>query len=210
MTGGIEAPGPERGRRLYLPLMETAATPELTTERLLLRGFSMSDAPAVAELCADRAIWETTLVIPHPYHLSDAQGWIATHTQAFSEGRQVNWALTLKETDGSRDAGTLVGAMSLMIQSAHRCAELGYWVGRPYWNLGFATEAARAVVRFGFEQLDLNRIHAHHLNQNPSSGRVMEKVGMQREGLARQMVIKDGTPRDCVLYAILQSDVTGL
>lgn len=175
--------------------------PRLMTERLVLRGFVMADCPAVAALCADGAIARTTLVIPHPYALSDAESWIEKHPQLWAEGKQANFAVTLG------GAGSLVGAMGLVIDRPHLRAELGYWIGQPYWSRGYATEAGRAVVLWGFAQLGLNRIHAHHLAGNAASGRVLEKIGMQREGMARQAVIKDGTPRDCPLYAILRSDV---
>jgi [ribosomal protein S5]-alanine N-acetyltransferase len=181
--------------------------PRLMTKHLLLRPFAMADCPAVAELCGDGAIARTTLVIPHPYQLSDAEKWIITHPQAFADGRQANWAITVRADDEpGPGSGALVGAIGLFIKREHLSAELGYWIGKPYWGRGYATEAARAVVRFGFESLGLNRIHAHHFAENPASGRVLEKIGMQREGLARQVVIKDGVPRDCPLYSILRCD----
>jgi [ribosomal protein S5]-alanine N-acetyltransferase len=82
-------------------------------------------------------------------------------------------------------------------------------VGRDWWGQGYATEAARAVLRYGFEELKLNRIYAHHMTKNPASGRVLEKIGMQREGCLRQMIRKWGVLEDVVLYAILRQDWTG-
>ena len=79
-------------------------------------------------------------------------------------------------------------------------------VGRPYWNHGYATEAATAVLDFGFEKLRLNRIHAVHLARNPSSGRVMQKAGMLLEGTARQDTMKWDKHEDLVSYAILRDD----
>lgn len=78
----------------------------------------------------------------------------------------------------------------------------------PHWGQGFATEAARAVVRHGFETLGLNRIYAHHMTRNLSSGRVLERIGMRREGLLRQRVLKWGRFEDVVIYAVLRGDVT--
>ena len=83
-------------------------------------------------------------------------------------------------------------------------AELGYWIGKPYWGQGYCTEAARATLDFGFEQLGLNRIFAHHFARNPASGRVMQKIGMTREGRLRQHVKKWDAFEDLELYGILK------
>jgi hypothetical protein len=76
------------------------------------------------------------------------------------------------------------------IDTEHSQAEMGFWIGVDYWGQGFATEAGQAVIRFGFERLNLNRVHAHHMVRNPASGRVLEKLGMKREGALRQRVRK--------------------
>jgi [ribosomal protein S5]-alanine N-acetyltransferase len=82
----------------------------------------------------------------------------------------VVFAITLAE-DG------LIGAIGLMIQAAFARAEMGYWMGVPYWSNGYTTEAAAEVARYGFEELGLNRIHACYVTHNPASGRVMQKLG---------------------------------
>ena len=99
--------------------------------------------------------------------------------------------------------GTLIGTVGLALVMEDRRAELGYWIGVPWWNRGFATEAARAVVDFGFGSLGLHRIMARHLARNPSSGRVMEKLGMTKEGMLRHHVLKWGEFEDLVVYAVL-------
>ena len=81
-----------------------------------------------------------------------------------------------------REGGTLVGSIALHPNARDDNGEIGYWIGRPYWGQGYATEAAREVVRYGFEELGLHRVHANHLGSNPASGKVLEKVGMTREG----------------------------
>ena len=106
--------------------------------------------------------------------------------------------MTLKGT------GELVGAIGLMVKPEHANAEMGYWVGVPYWNRGYAAEAARALIAFGFEALELERIHAHYFIRNPASGRVMEKAGMTREGLLRHAIRKNGVFEDLAVYAILR------
>lgn len=106
-----------------------------------------------------------------------------------------------------RETGDLVGIVSLHIQRVHDRAELGYWIGKPYWMRGYATEAARALIGFGFRDLGLHRIFAHHFARNPASGRVMEKAGMKCEGLRRGAVKKGGVYEDIVEYAILRDDL---
>ena len=103
----------------------------------------------------------------------------------------------------------LVGAIGLNIERRFNQAELGYWIGKPFWNRGYATEAAIAVIRFGFASLDLNRIASRHFSRNPASGRVMQKAGLRHEGTARQSMIKWGKYEDLQLYAILREDWSG-
>jgi len=94
----------------------------------------------------------------------------------------------------------------LTLSEAHNHGELGYWIGKPFWGRGYATEAAAAVLRFGFETLQLNRIHAAFMEHNPASGRVMEKIGMSHEGTLRQHMKKWDRFYDVIKYGILKSD----
>jgi RimJ/RimL family protein N-acetyltransferase len=167
---------------------------------LILRPFGLSDAPDVAHYAGDREIASTTLLIPHPYSVEDALAWLATHHDSFQSGRSVACAVTLRET------GELAGAIGLSIAAGHDRAELGYWIGRPFWGRGFATEAGLAMVRYGFEELPLNRIDAYHFARNPASGRVLQKIGMTYEGTARQLYKKWGGYEDCPLYSILRAE----
>ena len=97
-----------------------------------------------------------------------------------------------------------IGLMN--VSREHEKAELGYWIGKPYWNNGYASEAAISVLKFGFEDLDLRRIHAHHLSRNPVSGRVLQKIGMQHEGHLRQHILKWGKYEDIDMYGILKTE----
>ncbi len=178
----------------------TKKRPTLETERLILRPFEPDDAPRVALLAGDRDVAKTTMAIGHPYELSSAENWIATHPEAFEKGQHVVFAVTL------RDNHELIGAMGLVLNLNQEKAELGYWVGKPYWSRGYCTEAARAVLQFAFAELRLNRIHAHHFSHNPASGRVMQKVGMRHEGHLRQHVKKWGEFYDVEAYGILRSE----
>ena len=177
--------------------------PTIETELLLLRPFRPSDAQVVQSLAGEREIADTTMNIPHPYENGMAEEWIAGHESAYTDGKAVTFAMVRREDGG------LVGAIGLIIDRGCDKGELGYWVGKPFWNCGYATEAARALLAFGFDKLRLNRIHATHLARNPSSGRVMQKVGMLLEGTARQDTMKWGKYEDLVSYAILREDWLG-
>lgn len=174
--------------------------PTLEGPRLRLRPFTTLDAPEVQRLAGERAIADTTAAIPHPYENGMAEAWIATHESEFTEGKGVTWAVVRKED------GVLVGAVSLMAIRAGHQAELGYWIGTPYWSLGYCTEAARLVLRYAFTDLGLWRVHACHFSRNPSSGRVLQKLGLQHEGRRRGHLMKWGRPEDLELYGILKDD----
>jgi ribosomal-protein-alanine N-acetyltransferase len=177
-----------------------ATQPSLGTSRLLLRPFQLSDAPRVRELAGDRAIADTTLAIPHPYPEGAAEAWIGTHAARFAEGAEAAFAIT------RRDGGELIGAIGLLISKAHARAELGYWIGRSYWGHGFATEAGRAVLEFGFGALRLHRVQAHYLTRNLASGRVLEKLGLTLEGVHRGAVKKWDVHEDLGQRALLSND----
>lgn len=174
--------------------------PVITTERLVLRPFAVADAVLVEQLAGHPDVAATTLNIPHPYPSGGAIAWFANHAEDFRSGKAVVFAVTLKSDS------TLIGAMGLDIQRKHDRAEMGYWIGKPYWNHGYATEAAKAVLDFGFKTLGLHRIHASHFAGNVASGRVMQKAGMQFEGTMRGRVKKAGRYIDIATYARLATD----
>ncbi len=174
--------------------------PTIQTERLVLRPFEESDAAAVQRLAGARQIADTTLNIAHPYEDGMAEAWIATHAGQFAEGSNVVFAIVDRESD------ELAGAIGLKTESAIQKAELGYWVGVPYWSRGYATEASEALLAYGFEQLGLNRIAAQHFTRNAASGRVMQKIGMTYEGTLRQGTRKWGKFEDLDVYSILREE----
>jgi RimJ/RimL family protein N-acetyltransferase len=180
--------------------MRDGEMPTLLTERLVLRPFTPQDAARVRRLAGDRAIASTTLNIPHPYREEDARRWIATHGERYESDQGVVFAITL------RDGGELVGAIGLVIARRHDRAELGYWIGKEHWGHGYATEATRAAVDYGFRELRLNRVEAQHFARNRASGKVMRKVGMRHEGTCRQHVKKWGSYEDTEQYAVLRED----
>jgi [ribosomal protein S5]-alanine N-acetyltransferase len=174
--------------------------PTLETPRLILSLFSFDDAPEVQRLAGDFAIADTTATIPHPYPDGAAESWIAS-----SDSR---WLVkqTLALAIRSKEDGALLGAISLFnILPEHR-AELGYWIGKPFWGKGYASEAGHAILAFGFTELKLKRIHGEYLARNPASGRVMDKLGLKQEGVLRQHAIKWGKLEDMVCRGILREE----
>lgn len=175
----------------------------LRSARLILGAFVLTDAEELQRLAGAREIADTTLMIPHPYELDHALAWIGNQRKESARGRAINFAVRLARDD------QLIGCVGLRdIDQEHRQAELGFWIGRDYWGQGYASEAAAAVIRYGFDTLDLNRICAHHMARNPAAGKVLQRLGMKREGLMRQRVRKWGVYEDIILYAVLRDDLS--
>jgi ribosomal-protein-alanine N-acetyltransferase len=174
--------------------------PTLETPRLLLRPLTLADAADVQRLAGVWEVADTTLSIPHPYADGVAEAWIGTLAGLYARREQVVFAIT------ARPEGHLLGAIGLGLRPAHDRAELGYWIGKPFWGRGYGTEAAAAVLRYGFRSLALQRIHACVFARNPASGHVLEKVGMKREGISRQHVKRWDRYEDLVQYGMLRKE----
>jgi len=175
--------------------------PTLSTERLVLRPFRLSDATDVQQLAGHPLVYATTATIPHPYPDGAAEAWITKHSQWYKDGVGVQFAITSK-----RD-GTLFGCIDLFgISKAHRRAEIGYWIGVDYWNQGICSEAAKEIVKFGFSTLQLNKIVGRHVAHNPNSGKIMKKIGMQKVGVLKQDFFRNGEYSDIIIYEILRAE----
>lgn len=177
--------------------------PSLTTQRLNLRLFTLDDAPAVQRLVGDREIALNTANIPHPYEDGMAEGWINRHLQDFEEGKLLNLAITLLSDN------SLIGAIGLVLKPEQSVAELGYWVGKPWWGQGYATEASRAIVDHGFRKLGLARIYAQCFSRNHASARVLEKAGMIKEGHLRKHFKKWDEFVDIEVFGVLKEEHEG-
>ena len=175
--------------------------PRLTTARLLLRPFVPADTATVERLAGAREVADTTLTLPHPYPVGGAIPWIESHAAAWDARERLTLAICV--ADAPQD---IIGAITLSLALAHSRGEIGYWIGREMWGRGYATEAAQAMVVFGFDTLCLNRIQAHHFTRNRASGRVLEKVGMRFEGVSRQAYRRWDRFEDVAILAILASD----
>lgn len=156
-----------------------------------------ADAPRVQLLAGEREVAESTALIPHPYPDGAAAAWIATHQPSRAVGTEYTYAITESGDD------VLIGAIGLRPgPSEHE--SFGYWIGRPYWNRGYATAAARAIIVLAFELLDLDELTASHLARNVASGRVMEKCGMRL--LRTETRDHRGTPEEFCIRGITRED----
>ncbi len=174
--------------------------PTLETTRLILRPFTLADAPDVQRHVSDRDIAAMTLNIPHPYPESGAEQWISSLPAKYDAGQFAGFAII------DRESSALAGSISLTPEPAHGRAERGYRVAKPFWGRGYATEAAQAMIAFGFESLGLNKIHAAVFIKNPASDRVIRKIGMKWEGRLREHDLKWGVHEDIDVYAILAKE----
>ena len=164
---------------------ETRRVPALKTTRLSLRAPSHSDVAAMVALAGDRRIAENTARIPHPYSAADAVGLLASINQT---GGETVFAIELD--------GALIGMCGL--DPRQDGAELGYWLGAPFWGRGYATEAARAVIDYAFAKLGHEVLSSGARVSNPASRRVLEKCGFQWTGvqLCRIRAINSAAPID--------------
>ena len=153
--------------------MKTA--PTLYTKRLMLRSFTLEDAADVQHLLDDPDMASTTDEIEYPYQDGAAEEYIQWCQECFEDSGRTNFAATLR-TDS-----TLIGKVGLnfRIHLPYKDAELSYWIGKPYWNCGYCTEAAKAVLAYAFREHDIEYIYANYFKRNPASGRVMQKIGMR-------------------------------
>ena len=171
------------------------------TARLLLDALAEEDVPSLVTLAGDRAIADTTISVPHPLDAVVARQWLARLGRSMALDRARYFAV--RELAHSE----LIGMVSLRgIDREHEEAELSFWIGRPFWRRGYATEAACAVVDHAFDVLGLNRLVAHHMVRNPSSGHVLGRLGFRQEGLLRERVKKWGVYEDVVLMSLLRRD----
>ena len=163
-----------------------ASIPVLETKRLALRTARLEDAKAVAALANDRRIAENTARIPYPYKLADAEQFIA----GASKKGEAAYLVTLRD-------GTIVGACGLMFREDD-APEIGYWLGVPYWNKGYATEALHALIDYAFTDLTHDAVQAGARVTNPASRRVLEKCGFQWTGVGLYRInsIKSSVPID--------------
>ena len=176
------------------------AMPTLETNRLILRRITMKDAGDIFEYSKDpevarHVLWDAQKTI------GEAKDYCRFMARRYRLDQPSSWGIIDKTTR------RLVGTIGYMdYNEEHGSVEVGYSLARWMWNSGYMTEALRRVIEYTFEAMDINRIEAQHELTNPSSGRVLEKCGMQKEGILRQRLYNKGKYVDVALYAIVHSD----
>jgi RimJ/RimL family protein N-acetyltransferase len=169
---------------------------EITLERCTLRSWRRGDELSLVRYANNRNVWRNLRDrFPHPYTAADADAWLA-HVSA--QAPVASFAIVVD--------GEAVGGIGLEpgTDVHRRSAEIGYWLGEPFWGRGIATEALRAVTEYAFRTFDICRLEAAVFEWNPASARVLEKAGYTLEGRARLAVTKDGRTGDRLLYALVR------
>lgn len=157
--------------------------PVLETERLLLRPPESRDAPYFADALNDLSVARNMVAVPHPFTQLDAEAFIANCIARRAKGEAYTFAIVQKGT------GRAIGCITLTLTDG--VYKLNYWLARPFWNKGYASEAARKMLGFAFHALKADRVMASWFADNPASGNVLMKLGFEpvevyrRESLAR-------------------------
>lgn len=171
--------------------------PEIETERLFLNQPGENDVDSIVQILNNPIYSENTINIPFPYSKDNARFWLGLAEEGFKNENHYIFSIRLNEDK------EFVGAIGLGIDKTSNKAELGYWIGEKYWNRGYATEAVQAIIKFGFENLNLKRIFASVFDFNPASGQVLVKSGMEKEGLLKCHTLKNGVYQNHIFYAII-------
>jgi RimJ/RimL family protein N-acetyltransferase/predicted GNAT family N-acyltransferase len=197
-------------QNLFKPLKGTAPwpddmPPELHTPDLLLRPGRYTDAPAIRAAMQSWDVVRFLALPPWPYLHGHALGWMNTYIDQWQRNKTAPFVI-IEKTSGELvgTAGLRAGALA---DARPALGNVGYWIARPHWGKGYATQALKALLAYGFDTLGMNRIDACHLAENRASGRVMLRAGMQQEGIRRGYSKgRDGQWHDDVLYSMLSTD----
>lgn len=166
----------------------------LSDGTIVLRHFTNNDIEVLALLANNKNIWDCVRdFLPHPYTTDDARFFI---DHCIAENPQLTFAIEYQQQ--------LCGCIGLTLQNDiyRYSAELGYWIGEPFWNKGIATHAVKIITAYGFEQLGKNRIYSGIFDFNKASQRVLEKSGFLLEGILKKSVMKNNVFLDEYRYAI--------
>ena len=168
------------------PRIRVVAGHRIDTDRLLLRSPTAADAETITPLIGNWNVAHWVVRVPFPYRTEHAQAWIDRSNEERAAGS--GWPFLIMR----RDDDALMGSIDLSIDGDPKSGTLGYWLGEPYWGLGYATEAARAVVEFAFDILKLNEVTASALPENARSIHVLEKAGLIHAGRRYEDTVERG------------------
>ena len=177
----------------------------IETERLILRDIRMEDIQEYYErLYGDGDVCRYLLFDPHQ-DIGESLASIEGVLQQYEEGKFYRWGITRKEED------SLIGVIGFVrINEETSTCSFAYLLGCDYWNQGYGTESLKAVIRFAFEELEMERIVADHMSGNPASGAVMRKAGMEHVGTEKAKYDKCGKLQDAQVYEIRNAQIQGM
>lgn len=182
--------------------MNHQGTKVLETKRLILRPFAIDDAQAMYRNWAGDPLVTRYLTWPAHASADISRMLLADWTERYQQPDFYQWAIELKEI------GEPIGSIAVVdIRQTVEEAVIGYCIGKQWWGKGIVAEAGKAVVSYLFEQVGFNRISATHDTENPNSGKVMQKIGMQYEGTHRKSGRNNRGIVDEAVYAILKDDI---
>ncbi len=171
------------------------------TERLFIRDYRRSDLEEFLRVVRQEEIYATTYGIPRNYTRRRGKWWLKIIRQNKLFGTSLEYAVFL------RDSGVYIGNVGLInIAREHLRGDISYYIDRDCMNRGYATEAAQAMLQYGFEELGFHKISGVCMSRNPASRRVMEKLGMRYEGTLRDDLLKDGVYCDIDRLSILREE----
>jgi len=170
----------------------------LETERLLLRPPERSDVPVFAPLIGDFDVAKNLSTVPHPYAVAHGEEFVARVEQQRSTGTDFNFAITRKSDKA------YMGGCGLHLKEGK--FEFGYWLGKPFWKHGFATEAATRLLLFAFHELNADSVWAGWYFDNPASGHVLEKLGCTPNGMDKRACMARGADVDCNLVILARKE----
>ena len=170
----------------------------LETERLLLRPPERRDIPALVPLANDYDVAKNLSTLPHPYTVTHGEEFVARVEQQRASGTDFNFAITRKSDK------TYMGGCGLHLKEGK--FEFGYWLGKPFWKHGFATEAATGLLLFAFHELGADSVWAGWYFDNPASGHVLEKLGCKSNGMDKRACMARGVEVDCNLVILARED----
>ena len=174
--------------------------PQISTPRLLMRALENHQAETLCTLANGPKIADNTASIPSPYTLETAQDFIEGMQAKFRSDGLLSLGVHV------RDTGELIGIASLRINAKHHYGHLGGWAAANARNLGYATEAATALMDYGFAELGLHRVGSQCFSRNKESARVMEKIGLRYEGCMRGAFLKNGVHEDMLVFATVREE----
>lgn len=161
----------------------------IVTERLTLRPYEQRDRARLVELANNWRVAKNLSLMPFPYTERHAEEWLDKQA-GFWDSRS-SYPLVIALNDEQ------IGGIGLDVR-AHGQWELGYWLGEPYWNRGYASEASQALTNFAFERLGVERLVAGHYADNHPSGRVLTKLGFRYTVEAMRHCLARGTDVKCL------------